>query len=97
MTIEIRERVDVDVNLGAPAIATQSFDSALYLANLLDANFAEAYRVYTSYAQVLEDFDVATPTAKFASKVFTGNFKPAKLFVVKYGTTNAVSDRKSVV
>lgn len=89
MAITIDQRVDVNVTLGIAPIAQASFDSALFLADLTDANFPDALRVYTSYTGVLADFAETTDVAKFASKAFAGNHRPSKLTVVKYGAANA--------
>lgn len=91
MSVDITERVDVVVSLGTQPISTASFDSVMFLADDQDAGwpvaFTEAYRVYTSLSSVLADgFAETTPTYKFASLVFGGNFAAKSLYVVAYTT-----------
>jgi len=90
MSINIDSRVDVDVSLGIAPISTASFDSALFLADLADADFADPFRVYTSQTEVLADFDSTDDVAKFTALAFGGNFRPARVYVVKYGSANAI-------
>jgi hypothetical protein len=88
MAISIDQRVDVDVSLGSAPIQTANFDSALFLADLLDADFADPYKVYSSQTEVLLDFDASDDVAKFTANAFAGNFRPNKIYVVKYGSGN---------
>ena len=88
MAIDISQRVDVTVSLGTAPISTASFDSVAFLADLSDAALPDAYRVYTSYAGVLEDFADTTDVAKAAALVFGGNFPASSMYVVKYGSGN---------
>lgn len=90
MTVSIDYRVDVEVSSGTAPISTASFDSAVFLADLLDADFAEPFKVYESQTEVLSDFLAADDVAKFTALAFGGNFRPRRVYVVKYGATNAV-------
>ncbi len=90
MSIDIDQRVDVIVSLGTQPIQTASFNSALFLADLTDVAFADAFRVYTSLKEVAVDFLTTSATYKYASLVFGGNFKASKLYVVKYRTTGTI-------
>lgn len=89
MAIDISQRVDVTVSLGTSPIATASFDSVAFLANITDVALPDAYRVYTTYTEVLKDFADTSDVAKFAQLALGGNFRARSLYVVKYGATNA--------
>ena len=91
MAISIDNRVDVDVSLGTAPISTASFESALFLADLTDLAFPDPFKVYSSQTEVLEDFLESTDVAKFTALAFSGNFRPSKVYVVKYGAANSVS------
>lgn len=88
--VPISNRVDVVVSLGTQPISTASFDSAVFVADLLDADFSDAYRVYTSLTEMVSDgFETTDKAYKFAALVFGGKFPARSLSVVKYGATNA--------
>ena len=91
MGINIDQRVDVQVSLGIAPISTSSFDSALFLADIADADFAQAFKVYSSQTEVLVDFLETSDVAIYSALVFAGNFRPSKLYVVKYGSANSVA------
>jgi urease gamma subunit len=89
MSVDINQRVDVVVSLGTSAIATASFNSAMFLVEATDlpVAFTEAYRVYTSLSQLTADgFDETDSAYKYAALAFGGNFRINKLYVVKYTT-----------
>lgn len=89
MAISIDQRVDVTVSLGSQPISTAEFDSVIFLADLLDANFPQDFKIYNNITDVAADFNTTDPSYIFASLVFGGNFPPKSLYVVKYGATNA--------
>lgn len=87
--VPIQERVDVVVSLGTQPISTASFDTAAFVADLTDAAFSDAYRIYTSTTELVADgFLTTSATYKFAALVFGGNFPAKSLYVVKYGAAN---------
>lgn len=89
--VPIDNIVDVSVSLGgAQPIATASFNSAAFLADLTDVAFSDAYRIYESLTEVVADFATTTKTYKYAAKAFGGLFPIDKLYVIKYRTTGTV-------
>lgn len=82
--------IDVSVSLGTQPIETASFNSAAFLADLLDADFASPYQIYASLTEVLDDFASTTDVYKYAALVFGGLFPVTNLYVVKYGSGNTI-------
>jgi len=90
MAVEIDSIVDVGVSLGGAPVSAASFATAAYLADLTDATFPDAYRVYTSLDGVKVDFAESSKTYKFALALFSGKFRPESLYVIKYRTAGTV-------
>lgn len=88
--VPIENRVDVTVSTGTQPITVPVFNLPVFLADLTDAAFPDAYRIYESLAGVAVDFADTTATYKFAQLVFGGAFKANKLYVCKYRTTGTV-------
>lgn len=89
MSVNIDQRVDVVVSLGTQPISTASFDSAMFLVEdaSLPETFTDAYRVYTSLAQLTTEGFATTDSAyKFAALVFGGSFRAKSVYIVKYTT-----------
>ena len=88
--VPIENRVDVTVSTGTQPISLPVFNLPVFLADLTDVAFSDAYRIYDSLAGVLVDFADTSETYKFAQLVFGGAFKANKLYVCKYRTTGTL-------
>lgn len=86
--IPVEYVVDVIASISQPTATTNQTSSA-FIADLLDADFASAYQIYTSTTAVLEDFADTSDVYRFAVKAFGGPFPTDRLYVVKYGSSNA--------
>lgn len=83
--------VDVTVTLGTQPIDTKGFETPLFLA--IHNVFPERVRAYTELSQLVDDgFAVGTPAYNYASKAFSGTFRPQYLMIGRQGFTNTVVD-----
>jgi len=90
--VPVSSRVDVNVSIGAQPISTASFNSALFLAELTDAAFPNAYQVYETLSEVVSaGFLTSSAVYKFAALAFGGKFPTRKIYVVKYGTVGVAT------
>lgn len=90
MSTPIENVVDVIVSLGTQPIATATFDSAAFLADLTDVAFPSQYKIYENLTAVAADFADTTPTYKYAALVFGGAFRVKSLYVIKYRTAGTL-------
>lgn len=88
--VPIENVVDVTVSLGTQPIATATFDSSAFLADLTDVAFPSAYKIYDNLAAVGVDFADTTAAYKFAALAFGGAFKSKQVYIVKYRTSGTL-------
>jgi hypothetical protein len=95
--VPIESRVDVIVALGTQPLSTVSFDSAAFAAELTDAAFPQAYKVYTSLTEMVTDGFLTTSAAyKYAALCFGGKFRVKKVYVVKFGSAGVAVTKTPV-
>lgn len=95
--VPIENRVDVVVSLGTQPISTASFDSAVFAAELTDAAFPQAYKIYTSLTELVSDgFATSSAAYKFCALAFGGKFRAKNVYVVKFGSTGVAITKTPV-